>query len=205
MFIAPEDTGFGIYCQPNSVAHLNYRSRMAEKSIAEIIWENVSALMKQRYGREFLAGVAKDAKIGPTTMTRIKERQPSTGAKTISAIAKAWGLEPWQLLVEDLDPIHPPKIETENAWPFPGIEPERFEHLTDTQKIEIQGVIRKMILDFEDAANKQRTATDVTKNNGKGVQTTTEDQKQLDQTGEHGKSTAFSGSQKSTLGTRKKA
>jgi hypothetical protein len=38
------------------------------------------------------------------------------------------------------------------GWPFPGIDSNRFERLEDSQKLEIQGAVRKMISDFEQEA-----------------------------------------------------
>jgi hypothetical protein len=38
------------------------------------------------------------------------------------------------------------------GWPFPGIDSKRFERLKESQKIEIQGAVRKMISDFEQEA-----------------------------------------------------
>lgn len=36
-----------------------------------------------------------------------------------------------------------------DLWPFPGIDQERFAKLLPDEKIEIQGSVRKMMLDFE--------------------------------------------------------
>lgn len=36
-----------------------------------------------------------------------------------------------------------------SLWPFPGIDAARFERLSQQQKTEIQGVVRRMIMDFE--------------------------------------------------------
>lgn len=35
------------------------------------------------------------------------------------------------------------------GWPFPGIERERFDRLTEAQRIEIQGAVRHLIEKFE--------------------------------------------------------
>lgn len=35
------------------------------------------------------------------------------------------------------------------SWPFPDIDKGRFDRLTDPQKYEIQGIVRKAIADFE--------------------------------------------------------
>jgi hypothetical protein len=37
----------------------------------------------------------------------------------------------------------------ENGWPFPGINRERFDRLFPEQKLEIQGMVRRAITDFE--------------------------------------------------------
>lgn len=47
------------------------------------------------------------------------------------------------------------------TWPFPGIDPARFENLTPEQKIEIRGVVRNMINGFEtERGNVPRNGTD---------------------------------------------
>lgn len=38
---------------------------------------------------------------------------------------------------------------SDGKWPFPDIEPERFSHLTPTQKTELQGIVRFQIQKFE--------------------------------------------------------
>lgn len=44
------------------------------------------------------------------------------------------------------------------GWPFKDIDAKRFEALTETQRIEIQGVVRSMILDFEQSAANRNAA-----------------------------------------------
>lgn len=47
------------------------------------------------------------------------------------------------------------------VWPFPDIEPERFDDLSPNQKIEIQGLVRERIERFEDTKTpKQQTPPD---------------------------------------------
>lgn len=36
------------------------------------------------------------------------------------------------------------------VWPFPGIDPARFDHLTHDERIEIQGLVRDRIERFEE-------------------------------------------------------
>lgn len=38
---------------------------------------------------------------------------------------------------------------SDGGWPFRGIDKASFDKLTDEQKLEIQGIVRRAILDFE--------------------------------------------------------
>jgi transcriptional regulator with XRE-family HTH domain len=41
------------------------------------------------------------------------------------------------------------EMQEPSAWPFPSIDRARFDRLTADQKVEVQGVIRRMLADFE--------------------------------------------------------
>ena len=87
----------------------------------KILWANVAALMNLRYGEENLSRLAREAKIGPASMTRIKEQQTSVGTEAMGKIAVALKVQAWQLLFPGLDvarldqrkaeekPVAPPK------------------------------------------------------------------------------------------------
>jgi len=48
-----------------------------------------------------------------------------------------------------------------DGWPFPSIDPARFERLTAEQKVEIRGVVRNMIQAFEsERGNVRRNGTE---------------------------------------------
>ena len=82
---------------------------VAEPSKA-LLWRNVAALMRKRYGSENLNRLARDAKIGPATASRIKDMKTSVGLDVIDRIASVFGLVAWQLLVPDLDPTNIPVV-----------------------------------------------------------------------------------------------
>ena len=82
---------------------------VAEPSKA-LLWNNVASLMRKRYGRENLNQLARDAKIGPATASRIKEMKTSVGLDVIDRIAGVFGLVAWQLLVPELDPTNIPVV-----------------------------------------------------------------------------------------------
>ena len=79
------------------------------------LWENVSLLMLRRYGGENLTRLAKEAKFGPGSATRLKEQNTSVGVDIVDKLAKLFKLEPWQMLAPGLDPDHPPEIAKVNT------------------------------------------------------------------------------------------
>lgn len=76
------------------------------------LWQAVSALMQHQWGGENLTRLAREAKIGPGTATRLKEQKTSVGLDTLDKLADCFGVHPWQLLVPGFDPKNPPAIET---------------------------------------------------------------------------------------------
>ncbi len=73
------------------------------KSIRSVLWANVRALMINRYGEENLNRLAREAKLGPGTASRIKEARTSVGLNVIDKIARTFGVEPWQLIAPGMD------------------------------------------------------------------------------------------------------
>lgn len=80
----------------------------------EVLWQNVSALMTHHWGGENLTRLAREAKIGPGTATRIKEMQTSVGLCVVDRVAETFGLAIWQLLTRNLDPKNPPAAQPVN-------------------------------------------------------------------------------------------
>lgn len=76
----------------------------------QVLWANLVALMQCRWGAENLNRLAREAGIGPATAARIKGQQTSVGLEVIDAVAQAFSLEAWQLLVPGLDPLHLPTL-----------------------------------------------------------------------------------------------
>lgn len=80
------------------------------KSVQEVLWDNVRNLMIDRYGDEGenLNRLAREAKIGPGTASRIKAKVTATRISTLQKIATRYNLQPWHLLLPALDPGDPP-------------------------------------------------------------------------------------------------
>jgi hypothetical protein len=83
------------------VKPLNYKA---------VLWENVAALMQHHWGGENLTRLAREAKVGPGTCSRIKAQQTSVGVDIIATIAAVWDLQPWHMMVPNLDPANPPVL-----------------------------------------------------------------------------------------------
>lgn len=81
-----------------------YPIGMAPVDSKVVLWRNVSALMRKRWGGENLSRLARDAGIGPGSATRIKEMRTSVGLDVLEKVAACFDLDPWQLLVVDFDP-----------------------------------------------------------------------------------------------------
>lgn len=64
--------------------------------------------MHFHYGKENLNRLIRDCKIGPGTATRIKEQKTSVGIDVLAKIAMAFELQPWHLLLPELDPSNAP-------------------------------------------------------------------------------------------------
>jgi len=79
-------------------------------SLKRVLWLNVSTLMKKHYKRENLSQLATDAGVGLASIDRIKKMQTSVGLDIVEAVAGAFKMQPWQLLVPALDADNPPEL-----------------------------------------------------------------------------------------------
>ena len=100
---------------------------------------------------ERIKKLMKDRGVSPQTMAAHCEVTPgavsnwfSTGRISKPNLAKAAAL-----LHVSADELISDDGEARIGWPFPSIDPGRFERLTQDQKLEIQGVVRNMIRGFE--------------------------------------------------------
>lgn len=94
-----------------------------------VLWQNVSALMTHHWSGENLTRLAREAKIGPGTATRIKEMQTSVGLDVVDRVAEVFDLEMWQMLTPGLDPKNPPA-----ARPVSKAERELYDRLITSIK-----------------------------------------------------------------------
>ena len=140
-----DTTAFGRLFQPNSDCNIEYRIRMNRDS-KQVLWENVSALMKRDFGKENLTAFAKKAGIGPGTATRIKEQTTSVGLDVLDVVAKSFRVKPWHLLLPRLDVANPPlHAEEEGGWPFDKVDRDAYESLPADEQVFVQGHLARII------------------------------------------------------------
>jgi len=116
------------------------------KTAKQVLWTNISALMLREFGKENLTALAKKAKIGPGTATRIKEQSTSVGLEVLEQIARAFGVQPWHLLLPDFDASNPQAHPNDaERWPFEHVSQAAYELLTKEERIYIQGYLARAI------------------------------------------------------------
>ena len=80
------------------------------------LWVNIQALMLHSWGKENVQRLARECKVGPATIMRIKEQKTSVGLEVIEKVAEHFHLAPWQLLVPGMDPSNPPTLKPVTAF-----------------------------------------------------------------------------------------
>lgn len=79
------------------------------------LWANVQALMLHEWKEVNVNRLARECKIGPATVMRIKEQKTSVGLEVLDKIAERFHLAVWQLLVPGMEPCNPPTLQPMSA------------------------------------------------------------------------------------------
>lgn len=96
---------------PHVERSILYGSFMApKKRPVDVLAVNMTRMMTHRIDRHTVASVAKAAGVGVGTVQRAKTGAVAVAIDTLEDIARALGLEAWQLLVPDIDPANPPVL-----------------------------------------------------------------------------------------------
>lgn len=82
-----------------------------------VLWRNVCALMGEE--RPTVDGVARRTKCSRGTIQRMRDGSTSIGIDILADVAAAFGVQPWHLLVPNLDPRALPDLNRGAVrWPF---------------------------------------------------------------------------------------
>ncbi len=71
---------------------------MAKRTVQDILWDNLAALMRDKWGKENLNELVRKTRIGPGSATRLKKRDTSIGIGLLEKLAKPFSVQPWMLL-----------------------------------------------------------------------------------------------------------
>lgn len=97
----------GTYRKRESKPRTIFGMSQKNKTVQEVLWDNVSAIMQIHYGEENLNRFIKETKTGGT-ISRIKKMEQATGIEVLYKIATRYGLQPWHLILPGLNVTNPP-------------------------------------------------------------------------------------------------
>lgn len=115
--------------QPPSVTFSRYGVGVSD--LPAIVAANIKAVLAHRQGEPVRVSDLIKLGFANGTAQRFMKGETSIGLDMLQRVAEKLGLEPWQLLLADLDPAALPSIcgpAAAPAWPF-DFEPERFDAL----------------------------------------------------------------------------
>lgn len=112
--------------------------KMGKKAI-EILSNNLRQLVGEGKRYPKLESLAARSGVGKSTIARARNGENALRIDNLEDIARAFNLEPWQMLVEDVDPTNPPSLKNDddspNAWPFIGVISEaEYQNLPNEAK-----------------------------------------------------------------------
>lgn len=81
-----------------------------QRRTAVTLGQNVSALMGGNESLDSNPKVSKATKLSTSTLSRLRNGQVNANLETLEAIAEAFDVEPWQLLVPGFQPANPPVL-----------------------------------------------------------------------------------------------
>lgn len=103
-----------------------------QRSSRQILAENLAKLMSSRPELDSQPKVAARSGLGQTSISRLLRQDASATTDSLDQIARAFGMEPWQLLVRGLEPFNMPRLKT---------VPERELELLDRLRLAAQDLV----------------------------------------------------------------
>lgn len=82
-----------------------------EKRPRDVVAANLKALMAATPSLRLLPQITAVCGVSNGTLDRTRRAASAINVDDLARIAGAFGLEAWQMLVPELDPLHPPQID----------------------------------------------------------------------------------------------
>jgi transcriptional regulator with XRE-family HTH domain len=105
-----------------------------DQHLRAVLAQNLNRLMETHATLNSNPKVAEVAKIGSGTVSRLRNGEVSTNLETLSRLAEAFDVMPWQLLVPGIEPSNPPVLrsagESEKEF-YRRLKQVAEEHLQD--------------------------------------------------------------------------
>jgi transcriptional regulator with XRE-family HTH domain len=110
-------TANGQASQPQSVRQRTENGAVNKDTfdVNKVLAQNLRALMGSKRGPTSQPTLKVKSKVSQATIGRILRLETSATTETIAALATAYGLEAWQLLVAGMDPKNPPVLQSVSA------------------------------------------------------------------------------------------
>lgn len=127
-----------------------------DKTPEKTLAENLLWLKDSTPDLDSQAKIAAKAGIDQTTVGRILRAQNYPTLDKITALAKAFKVEAWQLLAPNLG-AGPRAVHAAPAsdWPLRRISRDRWQHVDDWQKGAMEEAALRVLKEFESAANEE--------------------------------------------------
>lgn len=131
-------------------------------NIKEIVRANLLRLLKEEAGGQLPDGETGVSRLAKRANKKVSWSQrllneTDSSLSTIADAARAFDLQPWQLLVPKLDPAHPPAISDDlSAWPFSKVDRQEYEQLPHDDRVWVQSKMDSAIKDRLEALRKRR-------------------------------------------------
>ena len=115
------------------------------KNIVEIFGANLARNTGPEKKFQTISDLGRRAGIGKSTIARIKNNETATKIDNVQAIAEAFGLSAWQLLVPDLDVDNPPQLAGGDIDERTYAIMKMFESLEEGQKIVFMNMLKETL------------------------------------------------------------
>lgn len=119
------------------------------RALRDVLADNLEKLRAASISLRRYPDIAKAGGPSNGTLGRISLREQAATVDVVASLAKVFGLEPWQILVPDLDVkangTNHPTVGGLPGWPFPKVPQARYEGLASDDQIVLQGRVLEII------------------------------------------------------------
>jgi transcriptional regulator with XRE-family HTH domain len=116
------------------------------KNAMKILADNLNRLIGP--GKKFASNEAAAAAsgVGRSTIDRARRAEVSLKIDNVAELARAFGVEPWELLYPNLNAEHRPSVGAKpQEWPLPGVSPDDFRLIPQDEREEVVALVKSKV------------------------------------------------------------